>query len=74
MQVLGIVALIFADGVLEVLERRFVAPLSPCDTPVGGLYIAARYEIVRAAERGLRLLQQAHGFVEFALLESHPAF
>ena len=69
-QVLGIAALIFGDGAVEVFEGRFVASLAAGDAAVGGLYVAAGDEIVGSAERGLGFLQQAHGFVEFALLEA----
>src|ERR1035441_1167538 len=42
------------------------------EAALAGLYVAAGDEIVRAAEGRFRLLQQTHGFVEFALLERQP--
>src|SRR5579875_3797016 len=59
---------------LEVLQRVIVPSLAQSDTPVSGLNVPERDEVIRFTQNCFGFLQNAHRFLRFAVLEYHPAF
>ena len=71
---LGIAFLILFDGAGKVLECLLVSALAARDPAIGGMDVAAGYEIVRVQESRFRLFEDAPGFLRACLPETSASF